>query len=258
MSTTVGSGSSDAPAGDAIQVSIVPPAPGASTTRISGHARPSIQEEPIVVNGRSEPSSVARHSSGGRCPTVAVTVTRPPPTARVLAMVSPSTRRTGSPAGPPPDGSKGKRHGCVRPRSVTRATTASGPSHAGPGRLSIIQPVRSVSAQLPTGRSRSGARATAPDEPSAGPTNRVGETLSKKSGSSTPTPAIQRPSGEYAGRPDGPREGQDLARLTARERHLPDRGSRSAIRVLPGVGRERDGLAVRTPGNLRDAAREAR
>ena len=189
----------------------------------------------MVVTGRSVPSLSTTHSSGGRAPTVASTVTRPAPTASDWDITSPVASRSGSPIGCPVVGSTAKRHGWVRPRSVTSATIAS-PSHAGPGRESTIQPVRSVSAHCPTGRSRSGASATAGADSSARPTNRVGDRSSKKSGSSTPTPAISTQSREYTGRPTGPRSARISlgspptapAPVAAATSQIDDRGVRSA------------------------------
>ena len=92
-----------------------------------------------------------------------------------------------------------KVHGCDRPRSEIVATIVSSSSQAGPWRPLTIQPLRSESTQLPTGRSRSGARAIGGREPSAGPRIRPGLMSSSGSVSRTPTAAIQRPSGDHAG-----------------------------------------------------------
>ena len=72
----------------------------------------------------------------------------------------------------PVAGSSRKRTGCDRPRSVTVATIVASSSQSGPCRPDTIQPLRSVSIQLPIGRSRSarvdGLGGAA--DPSAGPT----------------------------------------------------------------------------------------
>ena len=178
-----------------------------------------------MVSGRSSPDGSTTHSSGGRAPIVAVTVTRPPPTARVWARTSPPASRTGSPAGRPVAGSTGNRQGCVRPRSVTSATTPSGPSQAGPGVCSPCQPVRSVSAQFPTGRSRSGARATAgtaavrrPDEQAWGTGRRRSRDRPRR---------WRRSSGRPASRPGGSRD-----RPAQGSRVAPD-GRRLSTSVAP-------------------------
>ena len=88
--------------------------------------------------------------------------------------------------------------GCARPFRVTVATIRSGVGQYGPVRLETIQPVRSVSAHWPIGRSRSGVSEHAGPDPSTGPEMRLGLTSSRGSGSSMPIATIQRPSGDQA------------------------------------------------------------
>ena len=222
--------SSPAPAGDAIQVSIGPPGPGASTQRISGQARPSIHEEPIVVSGRSSPvrstSAQLRRAGAER--------------RRDRHAPAADARACGPATSPPrqPDrvarraarsrGSTGNRQGCVRPRSVTRVTI---PSPAGSQRrpdpsARACQPVRSPSAQSPTGRSRSGARATRARSRRPGP--RTGSARGRRSsrGRRRRPPASQRPSGEHAGAP-----------RRAGERRATSRGSADAVVASRRAGR---------------------
>ena len=213
----MGRGSSPASAGETIQVSIGPASPGASTRRISGQGMPRRQAPPRVVRARTSARGRVRapasagptvSSSIGRSSTVATTETTPPATPSVQAAISASVRLAGAPVGWPVAGSTGNRHGRTRPRSLTRATRAPGPSHAGPGRDEAIQPLRSVSFQAPIGRSRSGARATAGAGRSASgakaATKRPGCSSSRGSATSTPEQAIQRPSGAIAGDPAYP------------------------------------------------------
>jgi hypothetical protein len=94
--------------------------------------------------------------------------------------------------------------GSDRPRSVTTPAIVVASIQAGPHRPDTIHPLRSVSAQLPNGRSRSSPSAHGGRDPSAGPSSRPGLTSSSGHSSSTPTAANQRPSGENAGRPAKP------------------------------------------------------
>ena len=159
-------------------------------------------------------------------------------------------------------GSSRNRTGCERPRSLTVATIVPGSSQYGPGRPVTIQPLRSVSVQLPIGRSRSGASAYGGRDPSAGPIRIPGLTSSSGSASSTPTAASQRPSGEKrAGWRTRPREHR-TRRLVVVDVDGPD--GRPRVRVGdcdPGPprtrpsGRRAPRLRSPRPSRRRDLAR---
>ncbi len=120
--------------------------------------------------------------------------------------------------GRPVAGSKAKRTGWERPRSEIVARSVASSSQNGPWRPLTIQPLRSVSTQLPTGRSRFGASATGGREPSAGPTMTPGTEVVERLGLEQPDrrdPApVRGPRGVV--RPAAPGPGSRAARPRGR------------------------------------------
>ena len=210
ISTIVGSGVSAASGGDAIHVSIGPPGPGAWMDRIVGQASPCAQRLPnrVRIAGAcavGAPVGTVR-SSIGRFSTVETKVTRDSDgasaavaTARLWAARSPVASGVGAEVARPDAGSISNRHGADRPRSDTSAMIVPASSQHGVFLEDAVQPCRSVSTQLPIGRSSSGASGHAGAEPSAGPTTSCGLASSSAPSSMVPIAAIQRPSGDQAG-----------------------------------------------------------
>src|SRR6188768_1683447 len=203
--TTAGGGVAPAPEGEAIQTSIGPPPPAACTTCISGISNGRCQRDPSAervravwpdcVSGPSPRPTVT--SSIARVPSVPRKATVSAPTA--IECVTPSVDVSARQSTAVPSPSTVNSHGCERPRSEIVATILRSPAQNGPWRPYTNQPVRSVSGQFPTGRSRPGASSRGGREPLAGPIITPGLISSSGSSSSTPWAAIHAPSGDQAG-----------------------------------------------------------
>ena len=151
-----------------------------------------------------------------------------------------------------------KRRGCDRPRSLTTATIVASSSHHGPCRPETIQPVWSVSIQLPIGRSRSGAGRSARRraQPSAGASeDRRADVVERLGGRRRRWP---RPSARRARRPGGSpsrraaRSSRGSRVVRPPRRRRPPRSSSAAARSGSGPrsAGERDRPAVGMPGDV--------
>ena len=249
-STTVGSGPSPASGGEAIQVSIGPPAPGASVQRhdrlrvaalpggadrASGRAGGRCRAVPARARASTAPSRASRRSRATRRRRSSTTASEW--TDDVAVGQTPTTRS----AGRSRDRSMTS-HGCDRPRSETAIDDAVRPRPRR-ARCGLDHPARRgrVSTQLPIGRSRSGVSVDRRRRPVGRAEEEAGADVVERVGLDDPDGGDPPPVGgvgRAAGRA-GRRE--DLARLGVGRVDIdgPDRRPRAEVGIRAAVGGER-------------------